>query len=58
VIANGQINPVWYQWLKGLETRLREAGITTLLDDFHPATAQDGATMRWNAGAQRWEASL
>jgi len=57
VLEGGRINPVWYQYLRGLEKRLQEAGITTFLDSFNPATATDGETIQWNASTQRWEAS-
>jgi glycine/D-amino acid oxidase-like deaminating enzyme len=58
VLEGGRINPVWYQYLRGLEKRLQEAGITTFLENFHSSQLQDGATLRWDSGTQRWEISL
>jgi hypothetical protein len=58
IVQGGRINPVWYQWLKGLEKRLREAGISELLTDDQLSRLQDGATLRWDSGTQRWQVSV
>ena len=53
VVQDGMINPVWYQWLKGLETRLREAGIATLAN-FDEQHLTNGQTLRWDVAQQRF----
>jgi len=61
VVQDGMINPVWYQWLKGLETRLHEAGIATLgggLGELDLTNLQSGDTLRWDAAQQRWRAGV
>lgn len=53
VVENGRINPVWYQWLRSLETRLREANLTTM-QGYDPALITNGWTIRWDSAQQRW----
>ncbi|MET0723452.1 MAG: hypothetical protein ABWY64_21875 [Tardiphaga sp.] len=59
--ADGMIDPVWYQWLKGLEKRLREAGIADLgggLGELDLTALRTGDTLRWDAAEQRWRAGI
>lgn len=58
VAENGAMDPIWYQYFRGMERRLREAGITTMLDDDQLSRLQDGATLRWDSATQKWEVSI
>ncbi len=50
VEADGRMNPIWFQYFRGLERALIQAGIVTIAD-YDPTALVTGQTLRWDGAA-------